>query len=484
MKDQLKAVVQTSIAANQITAVILGAGLGTRMKSEKAKVLHEAGGDTLLNHVIRAALSVTEPERIVVVVGHQADKVKASVRVPGVRFAIQPEQKGTGHAAGCAHAAIDSEDGLLLILNGDGPLLRAQTVRELVEAAKSNGRGGALVTTYLADPTGYGRILRDQNGMIASIVEQKAGTPEQLAIKEANPGAYCFSAREFWKHVGELEPSVPANELYLTDMAEILARHGHPVAPFPVEDHTELLGINTRVELAVADRILRTRKTNSLMLSGVTIEYPETVTIDADVEVAPDSIIEAGVQLRGTTTIGANCRIGAGSVLRNCRLADEVTVLPYVIANDSSIGAGAFVGPFSRLRMDAEAGERSHIGNFVELKKTNLGAGSKANHLAYLGDATIGTEVNIGAGTITCNYDGERKHPTTIEDGTFVGSNSTLVAPIKLGKGAYIAAGSTITRDVAPDALALGRAFQVDKPEWARKRRTAKTGSKNGSKDA
>jgi bifunctional UDP-N-acetylglucosamine pyrophosphorylase/glucosamine-1-phosphate N-acetyltransferase len=458
---------------DQVTAVILGAGLGTRMKSDKAKVLHEAGGDTLLNHVIRAALSVAQPERIVVVVGHQADKVQASVRVPGVRFAIQPEQKGTGHAARCAHAAIDSEAGLLLILNGDGPLLRGETVQQLVEAAVANGRGGALVTTQLSDPTGYGRILRDENGMIAAIVEEKAGTPEQLAIREVNPGAYCFSAPEFWRHVGELQPSVPAREYYLTDMAEILARHGHRVAPFSVEDSTELLGINTRVELAVADRILRTRKTTSLMLSGVTIEYPETVTIDADVHVAADSVIEAGVQLRGTTTIGSNCRIGTGSVLRNCRVADQVNVLPYVIANDSSMGTGASVGPFSRLRMGAQASEHTHIGNFVELKKTNLGAGAKANHLAYLGDANIGSEVNIGAGTITCNYDGESKHPTTIGDGTFVGSNSTLVAPLSIGEGAYIAAGSTITKDVAPDALALGRAYQVDKPEWARKRRAA-----------
>ncbi|MBV8898254.1 MAG: bifunctional UDP-N-acetylglucosamine diphosphorylase/glucosamine-1-phosphate N-acetyltransferase GlmU [Acidobacteriaceae bacterium] len=481
VQPQITAAVQPQITANQIVAVILGAGLGTRMKSAKAKVLHEAGGDTLLNHVIRAALSVTQRERIVVVVGHQADTVKASVRVPGVRFALQPEQKGTGHAARCAQSAVDSEDGLLLILNGDGPLLRAETIQELVKAATSNGGGGALVTTYLPDPTGYGRIVRDQKGMIASIVEQKSGTPEQLAIREVNPGAYCFSARAFWKHVGELQPSVPANELYLTDMAEILARHGHPVAPLPIEDHTELLGINTRVELAIADRILRTRKTTALMLSGVTIEYPETVTIDANVEVAPDSVIEAGVQLRGNTTVGANCRIGTGSVLRNCRVADEVTILPYVIANDSSIGARSFVGPFSRLRMEAEAGECTHIGNFVELKKTNLGAGSKASHLAYLGDASIGKDVNVGAGTITCNYDGERKHPTKIDDGAFVGSNSTLVAPLTVGKGAYVGAGSTITKDVAPDALALGRAFQVEKPEWARKRRAAKTGSKNRS---
>lgn len=463
----------------EITVVILGAGLGTRMKSEKAKVLHEAGGDTLLNHVIRVALSVTTPDRIVIVVGYQAEKVQQSVRVPGIRFARQAEQKGTGDAARSARTAIDSDHGLLLILNGDGPLLRVENIRRLLELAEARGRGGALVTTQLADPTGYGRILRDETGMITAIVEEKMATPEQLRIREVNPGVYCFPAREFWKHVGELQPSVPANEYYLTDMPEILRRHGYPVAPLLIKDSTELLGINTRVELAIADRILRTRKVTDLMLSGVTIEYPETVTIDMDAEIAADSIIEANVQLRGNTKIGSNCRIGVGSVLRNCTVGNDVSVLPYVIADSSSILDGACIGPFSRLRMEAEAGVRSQIGNFVELKKTRLGNGAKANHLAYLGDATIGPDVNVGAGTITCNFDGERKHPTRIGDGAFVGSNSTLVAPLNIGEGAYIAAGSTITKDVEPDALALGRAYQVDKPEWARKRR--ERGVRNGA---
>jgi bifunctional UDP-N-acetylglucosamine pyrophosphorylase/glucosamine-1-phosphate N-acetyltransferase len=459
---------------NQVTAIILGAGLGTRMKSQRAKVLHEAGGDTLLNHVIRAALSVTTPENVVVVVGHQAEEVQASVRVPGVRFARQHEQKGTGDAARSAQSAIESKDGLLLILNGDGPLLRAETIQRLVAAARKHGRGGALVTTRLDDPTGYGRIIRDEHGHIAAIVEQKAGTPEQLAITEVNPGVYCFSAPQFWVHIGELKPTPPANEFYLTDMAEILRRHGHPVLPEPVCDNTELLGINTRVELSVADRILRNRKTTELMLSGVTIEYPETVTIDVDVRVAPDTVIEANVQLRGNSVIESNCRIGTGSVLRNCKVAARACVLPYVIADNSVIGAGAHVGPFSRMRMEAEACENTHIGNFVELKKTRLGAGAKASHLAYLGDSQIGQNVNIGAGTITCNFDGQKKHPTNIAVGAFVGSNSTLVAPVNIGEGAYIAAGSVITKDVEPDALALGRAFQIDKPGWARKRRESK----------
>ncbi len=456
---------------DDVKVVILAAGLGTRMKSKKAKVLHEAGGDTLLNHVIRAAMRVAPPERIVAVIGYQAQQVRESVKIPGVRFAEQREQKGTGHAVLCARDEIDSRPGRLVILNGDGPLLTGTTVETLVEQQGRGGFGGTLITTEVADPTGYGRIVRDANGMIAAVVEQKAAGSEQIKIREINPGAYCFDAELFWQHVGEISPNNAANEYYLTDMVEILTRHGHDVAPLLVEDEKELLGINTRAELAVADKILRARKTTELMLSGVTIENPDSVTIDVDVEIGQDSLIEANVQLRGRTRIGANCRIGTGAVLRDCEMGEGVTILPYVVAERSSIGAHAFVGPFARLRMEAQAAESTHIGNFVELKKTKLGKGSKANHLAYLGDAIIGANVNVGAGTITCNYDGQQKHPTTIGDGVFVGSNATLVAPLAISEGAYVAAGSTITKDVEADSLVLGRAHQVDKPGWAKKRR-------------
>jgi bifunctional UDP-N-acetylglucosamine pyrophosphorylase/glucosamine-1-phosphate N-acetyltransferase len=457
-----------------VTVVILAAGLGTRMKSKKAKVLHEAGGDTLLNHIIRAALEVAPAERIVAVVGHQAAQVRASVTEPGLRFAEQMEQKGTGHAVLCARGEAQAESGLLLILNGDGPLLRAETLLRLVDSARAAGHpGGAIVTTEVADPTGYGRIVRDVRGMVAAIVEQKAASAEQLKITEINPGLYCFDTKLFWKHVGEITPNNPAKEYYLTDMVEILTRRGSPVAPLLVEDESELLGINTRVELAVADKILRNRKTQELMLSGVTIENPESVTIDVNVSVEADSVIEANVQLRGRTRIGTGCRIGTGSVLRSCEIGDDVTILPYVVAEASAIRSNAFVGPFSRLRMQAEADEGSHIGNFVELKKTKLGRRAKASHLAYLGDSIIGADANIGAGTITCNYDGQKKHQTIIGEGAFVGSNSTLVAPVAIGDGAYTAAGSVITKDVAPDALAIGRARQEEKPGWARRRREA-----------
>jgi len=453
-----------------VNVVILAAGLGTRMKSQKAKVLHEAAGDTILNHVIRAALQVARPENIVAVVGHQSDQVRASVTIEGVRFAEQPEQKGTGHALLCADDYIPSKENLLVILNGDGPLLRSQTLRALVETSKC-ARGGTLVTTKVQDPTGYGRIIRDERGMVAAVVEQKAATSEQLLIREINPGAYAFAGTPFWDHLGEVLPNNVAQEYYLTDMVEILRRHGYAIAPLVVEDETELLGINTRVELAVADRILRARKAEDLMLSGVTIEHPESVTIDFPVEVAPDTVIESNVQLRGRTRIGAGCRIGTGSVLRNCSLADDVTIHPYVVAEGSTIATKASLGPFARLRMDDHVGEGARVGNFVELKKTKLGPGSKAQHLAYLGDSSIGRDVNIGAGTITCNYDGRIKHRTTIADGAFVGSNSTLVAPVEIGANSYIGAGSVITENVKEDSLALGRARQVSKEGWAKRRR-------------
>ena len=455
-----------------VQVVILAAGLGTRMRSKVAKVLHEAGGDTLLNHVIRAALHVAPAENIVAVVGHQAEQVRASVKVRGIRFAEQTEQKGTGHAVLCAREEIGTGEGRLMILNGDGPLLRPPTLEALLEESRGS-EGGSIVTTEVADATGYGRIVRAADGTVAAIVEQKAATPEQLQIREINPGVYCFSAGLFWQYVEEIKPDNPANEYYLTDMVAIMKRHGHAITPLLVQDETELLGINTRVELAVADKILRGRKTHILMLSGVTIQNPESVAVDVHVEVGEDSLIESNVHLLGGTRIGANCRIGAGAVLRDCEVADGVTILPYVVADSAKIGRGASIGPFSRLRLHAEAGDETHIGNFVELKKTKLGRGSKASHLAYLGDATIGPGTNIGAGTITCNYDGVHKHQTTIGEGAFIGSNSTLVAPLTVSDGAYVAAGSTITKNVEADALAIGRAYQVDKPGWAKKRRAS-----------
>lgn len=454
-----------------VTIVILAAGLGTRMKSRKAKVLHRAGGQALVEHVVAAARELAPPDRIFVVVGHQAEEVRRTLAAQRVGFIEQREQKGTGHAVLVGREELAGLGGYLVILYGDCPLLRAETLRRLVTQAESGGSSGVLLTAMLEDPTGYGRVIRDANGHVAAIVEQKAATPAQLAIREANMGIYCWRADLFWKHAGEIRPDNPANEYYLTDMIGILNRAGHSLDGIEVEDPREVLGINNRVELAEADRLFRERKLRELMLGGVTIEKPETVTVDAGVCIGMDTVIEPFAQILGNSMIGEDCRIGAGAIVRDSVLADQVEIAPFTLVNTSRIESRAQVGPFARLRMENQVDAGAHIGNFVELKKTHLGAGAKANHLAYLGDARIGARTNVGAGTITCNYDGVHKHATEIGEGVFVGSNSTLVAPIQIGEGAYLAAGSVITEAVPADALALGRARQVLKPDWARKRR-------------
>jgi bifunctional UDP-N-acetylglucosamine pyrophosphorylase/glucosamine-1-phosphate N-acetyltransferase len=454
-----------------VTVVILAAGLGTRMKSRKAKVLHIAAGRTLIEHAVSTALELTQPERVFVVVGHQADAVRAAVRTAGIGFIEQKEQKGTGHAVMVAREALAKLEGYLVVVYGDGPLLRAATLRSLIDAAADGDAAGVLLSALMEDPTGYGRVLRGVGNRVTAVVEQKAATAEQLAIREANMGIYCYRAGLFWRHVDEIRPDNPAREYYLTDMVEILNRAGHSVLAMRIEDPRECLGINNRIELAEADRLLRERTARHWMLEGVTIEKPETVSIDAAARIGMDTVIEPCARILGDTSIGENCRIGAGAILRDTVLEDGVEIGAYTVIQSSRIGAGASVGPFARLRMDNQVGPGAHIGNFVELKKTSLGAGAKAGHLAYLGDAQIGEQSNIGAGTITCNYDGKRKHRTTIGKGAFVGSNSTLVAPVEIGDGAYLGAGSVITDSVPADALALGRARQVVKPEWATARR-------------
>jgi bifunctional UDP-N-acetylglucosamine pyrophosphorylase/glucosamine-1-phosphate N-acetyltransferase len=463
--------------ASRLTVVILAAGLGTRMKSRKAKVLHRAGGKALVEHVVDTALELTPAERVFVVVGHQADEVRRAIATPGVRFIEQKEQKGTGHAVMVGREALAGLDGYLMILYGDSPLLRAETLRRLIDQATSSKGAGVLMSATMDDPTGYGRVIRSADGRVWQVVEQKAGTPEQLAIRESNMGIYCYRAELFWKHVGEIRTDNPAGEYYLTDMVEIFNRAGSFVEAMRIEDAREALGINTRLELADADRLLRERKTRELMLAGVTIEKPETVTIDAGVTIGMDTVVEAFAQIRGKTTIGENCRIGSCSVIEDSEIGDEVAIGPFTVVGTSKLERGVSAGPFARLRMENHVGAGAHIGNFVELKKTRMGAGAKAGHLAYLGDSEIGGEVNIGAGTITCNYDGFRKHPTRIGKGAFVGSNSTLVAPIEVGEGAYIAAGSVITDPVPNEALGLGRSRQVVKEEWAKKRRARAKGS-------
>jgi bifunctional UDP-N-acetylglucosamine pyrophosphorylase/glucosamine-1-phosphate N-acetyltransferase len=454
--------------------VILAAGLGTRMRSKRAKVLHRAGGMTLIEHVITAARAVVganDAESIVIVTGHQAEHVEKVLAHSGVRFTRQMEQKGTGHALECARQAISSDDGLVMVLYGDTPLLSAATLKRLREVQARSNAAATLITTTLADPSGYGRVILDANDGVSAIVEDKACTMEQRAIRIINSGIYCFRAGPLWTHLGEIKPDNPAREYYLTDMAAILSSHGHRVESLHIDDPAELLGINTRVELADADRILRHRKADELMLSGVTIERPETVSIDTQVCAGADTIVEPFTRLLGSTTIGEDCHIGAGSILENAVLGDHIVVKPYSMIADSRVETGAQIGPFARLRMNAEIGENARIGNFVEVKKSRVGKSAKAQHLAYLGDAHIGDRVNIGAGTITCNYDGEKKHETSIGEGAFIGSNSTLVAPIEIGADSYVGAGSVVTDAVPDGVLAIGRGRQVNKEGWTAKRK-------------
>jgi len=459
-----------------LTVIILAAGLGTRMKSRKAKVLHQVGGRTFIEHVVRTAQALAPPERIFVVVGYQAGEVRAAVEripglPPGIGFVEQREQKGTGHALMAAAESLSHVDGHLLIFYGDCPLVRAQTLQALAAAPQSPDTAGTILTAVMDDPTGYGRVIRDGQGQVARIVEQKAASPAQLAVREANMGLYCYRAAPFWKHIHELKPDNPAREYYLTDMVEVLRRSGYGIGAYCIDDPREVLGINDREELAAVDRLLRARKVRELLLAGVTIEKPETVTVDPDVRIGMDTIVEPFAQILGATTIGENCRIGACAIVRDSELSDEVEVGPFTMIAASRLERGVHAGPYARLRFENHLEAGAHVGNFVELKKTRLGAGSKAMHLAYLGDSQVGAQVNVGAGTITCNYDGFSKRTTRIGAGAFIGSNSTLVAPVDVGGGAYIAAGSVITGDVPPDALAVGRARQVNKADWARKRR-------------
>jgi bifunctional UDP-N-acetylglucosamine pyrophosphorylase / glucosamine-1-phosphate N-acetyltransferase len=454
-----------------LTIVILAAGLGTRMKSRKAKVLHEAGGLTLIEHVVNSSLALTSPDRVVVVVGHQAERVQQVLAHTGVRFAVQSEQKGTGHALEMCRETVPNQNGRLVVLYGDCPLLSIETLRTLLREHTANSAQATVITTVLDNPTGYGRAIVDENRRLMEIVEEKAATPEQKNVHEINSGIYCFDAPLLWKHLSEIAPNPASDEYYLTDIVDIFNQSGYSVRALLHREADELLGINTRLELAIVDNIFRERKTQELMLGGVTIRRPETVMVDSQVKVGMDSVIEPFSQLLGNTVVGEDSVIGPGCILKNCQVADRVEISAYTVAQDSRIDSGATIGPFARLRPDNHVGENAHIGNFVELKKTHLGAGAKAGHLAYLGDSEIGAGSNIGAGTIFCNYDGASKHKTCIGEKAFIGSNSTMIAPVQVGSEAYIAAGSVITHEVPADALGVGRSRQVNKEGWAKKRR-------------
>lgn len=465
-------------SAPRIAIAILAAGKGTRLKSKHPKVLHEIGGRPLLSHVIRAASGVVKASDVYAIIGHEADRVRAAVAESGIRFVEQREQRGTGHAIMQCREALKGYDHVI-VLSGDVPLIRTETIEQLRDFHLQQRAAMTILTAMPPSASGYGRIIRaKKNGkptdLVMQIVEQKDATAAQQKIREINSGIYAFSAPELFARIDKLTTANAHHEFYLTDIAGLLTRDKKKVVALPAADSHEVLGVNTRADLAGLDELVRVRKARELMEHGVTIFRPETVVIDSDVMVGPDTVIEPYVQLIGNTSIGGDCLVRSYSVLRNMRVGDGVTIQNSCVFEDSTIDNGAVLGPFARLRPAAHVGENVHIGNFVELKKTRMGRGSKANHLSYLGDAEIGEKVNIGAGTITCNYDGTNKHKTTIEDGAFVGSDSILVAPVRIGRGAYVAAASCITEDVPEDSLALGRARQVNKAGWAKALREKK----------
>jgi bifunctional UDP-N-acetylglucosamine pyrophosphorylase/glucosamine-1-phosphate N-acetyltransferase len=440
------------------------------MRSELAKVLHRAGGLPLIEHVVRACQPLKAAQTIAVV-GHQADEVGAVVTALGVQTVLQQPQRGTGHAMQVARRAIRSRAKLAIVLPGDAPLLRTETLKALLDTHRRGEAAATILTAEIDDPTDYGRIVRDTEGRVVAIVEEKSATPEQRAIREVNSSIYCFTLAKLWPCLNALRPENAHKELYLTDAIAMLRERNERVLAEVAADAREILGCNTRAHLADVDRIFRARNAAALMESGVTIYLPETVVVDAGVTAGPDTVIEPGVQLVGNTRIGARCTIRTGSVLQDVRMDDDAVIGAHSLIDSSRVGKKAQIGPFSRLRPGTDIRAGAHVGSFVEMKKTVLGEGSKAPHLSYLGDATIGRETNVGAGTITCNYDGVSKHPTTIGNRVFIGSDTALVAPVRIGDGAYVGAGSVITENVPADALAIARGRQANKPGWAAARR-------------
>ncbi|MBD2200772.1 MULTISPECIES: bifunctional UDP-N-acetylglucosamine diphosphorylase/glucosamine-1-phosphate N-acetyltransferase GlmU [Calothrix] len=447
-----------------VVVAILAAGRGTRMKSNLPKVLHSLGGRSLVERVIHSVEPLS-PSRRLVIVGYQAQEVKAAMEpIPGLEFVEQTEQKGTGHAIQQLLPYLEDYTGDLIVLNGDVPLLTSQTLQNLWQTHQEHQNDATILTAYLPDAKGYGRVFCDSENIVQQIVEDKDCTSAQRQNRRINAGVYCFRWQNLAKVLPHLEANNSQKEYYLTDAVTQVGK----VMAVDVQDYQEILGINDRLQLANAYDILQTRVKEKWMLAGVTLIDPQSITIDDTVELQPDVIIEPQTHLRGNTVIQAGSRIGPGSLIENSQLGENVTV-QYSVIRDSFVQQGSQIGPYSHLRGQAKVGAGCRIGNFVELKNTQLGDRTNVAHLSYLGDTTAGTKVNIGAGTITANYDGVKKHPTKIGDRTKTGSNSVLVAPVTLGNDVYVAAGSTITEDVPDDALVIARARQVVKPGWRNK---------------
>jgi bifunctional UDP-N-acetylglucosamine pyrophosphorylase/glucosamine-1-phosphate N-acetyltransferase len=449
--------------------VILAAGKGTRMKTRRPKVLHPLVGRPIIAHVLRTAQAL-RPATLTMVVGHQADEIRAALGgIEGLTFVLQEPQLGTGHALLQAERALAGRRGTLVLLSGDVPLLRPDTVERLVAHHEATGAAMTVLTAVLDHPFGYGRIVR-HDGRLIRIVEERDASPEQRAIREINTGIYAFDLGPLFGALRAIATENSQGEHYLPDLVVVYRRRGLPVETVAVADAREIRGVNSQHELAELAAMSRQAKNEELMAGGVTLLDPATTYVDADVEVGADTVIHPNVILEGRTRIGAACEIHAGVRIVDSVVGDQAVVHDHCVIRDSEIRPRASVGPFAHLRPGSVVGEGAKVGNFVELKKTTLGPGSKANHLTYLGDATIGAGVNVGAGTITCNYDGWRKHQTVVEDGAFIGSDTQLIAPVTVGRDAYIAAGSSITDDVPPGALAIARARQVNKEGWAERR--------------
>ena len=461
-----------------LAVVILAAGEGKRMRSRRLKVLHPLGGRPLIAYPVRSAQALGG--QVFVVVGRGSEELRRAVggEVGGgdVGFVEQKEPRGTGHALIQCRGAIPESAATILVLPGDSPLLSAATLRRLLTHHEKTGAAATLLTAEFSDPAGYGRVLRDQ-GQVVAIVEERDAFPEQRKIREIGTSVYCFAPAPLWSALELVKPDNDQGEYFLTDVIGILSRARRRVEAVTVEDPDECLGINDRKQFARVAQLLRRQTLERLMTGGVTVLDPETTYVDDSVTVGSDSVIYPGVVLEGTTIIGEECVIGLGSYVTGSRVGDRVNLRPYCVLTDSVVEDDATLGPFSHLRPLSHVGPGAKIGNFVELKNSRIGRRSKVPHLSYVGDATVGEDVNVGAGTITCNYDGEEKHETRIGDRAFVGTNSSLVAPVTIGEGAYVGAGSTITEDVPPGALALGRGKQVVKEGWAAARRRKKKGS-------
>jgi bifunctional UDP-N-acetylglucosamine pyrophosphorylase/glucosamine-1-phosphate N-acetyltransferase len=459
-----------------LTTVILAAGEGKRMRSRRPKVLHELCGRPLIAYPLRLARALTD--RIVLVVGPDADAVRAAAG-ENITIVEQRDRLGTGHAVLQARTQCEDVVGTILVLPSDSPLLSVETIERLVSHHARTEAAATLLTAIVDRPQGYGRILR-QGGRVKRIVEDRDATDDEKKVSEINTSVYCFDARRLWPALDRVRPDNDQGEYYLTDVIGVLAKAGGRIEAVSVDDPDEPLGINDRKQLAALAAIQRRRILDRHMLAGVTVLDPATTYIDDTVTIGPDTVIYPNVVIDVASEIGSECVIGAGSQIRATRIGDRVQLKPYCVMIDSVIDDGAVMGPFCHLRPKSHVGENCEIGNFIELKKATVGRKTKAHHVGYLGDVTIGEGANIGAGTIFVNYDGARKHQTTVGDGAFVGSNTSIIAPLTIGEGAYVAAGSVITKDVPADALVVERAPQVVKEGWAARRRAQRTSKKDG----